>query len=101
VPIDGLLVEGNDVSISGRNKARGIHVLSQDNKRIDGRKVRKPLPIKDVRIVGNTTRGGGICVIGTASGDCVIRDNKHFGGEPGLWENAAELPAEGNENYDQ
>ena len=90
--INGLHVEGNDISTPGN--ISDIYVTAPRHK--------KPgdFPIRRVTIVKNTTRSNGIRVMGWPAEKVVVRDNRHVGTKPGKILNEAGAEVAGNENYE-
>lgn len=88
-PIDGLVIEGNDVSTPGR--IADIYVASNRNS--------GPQPCRNVSIIGNTTRSNGILMAGSPASGNVIQGNKHTGSKPGELQNEAQAKVNGNRNY--
>ncbi|MEX2214797.1 MAG: hypothetical protein WD768_11745 [Phycisphaeraceae bacterium] len=86
-PIDGLLVEGNDINVA---RGTAIMVVADRN---SGRQ-----PISNVTIANNKTRGGGIAVGGEPAKNVVVKNNKHSG-TGGKIDNRAAAKLEGNEGY--
>lgn len=86
--IDGLLVEGNDVSTPGG--IADIYVVADRNS--------GPQACRNVTIAGNTTRSNGILIQGSPAQGNVIRDNQHVGGK-GYIKNNAKAKASGNKGY--
>ncbi|MEQ8784820.1 MAG: hypothetical protein RIC55_00915 [Pirellulaceae bacterium] len=89
-PIDGLHVEGNDVSIPGQ--IADIYVVANRNS--------GPQPCRNVTIVGNVTRSNGILLAGDPASGNVIQGNQHKSGRPGYLKNEAKAKVEGNKNYE-
>jgi hypothetical protein len=87
--IDGLRIEGNDVSVPGG--IADIYVVADRN---SGRQ-----PCRNVAIVGNTTRSNGILIAGSPASGNVVRDNVHRGAKPGFLRNEADARVENNRNY--
>jgi hypothetical protein len=86
--IDGLLVEGNDVSTPG--DIADIYVVADRN---SGRQ-----PCRNVIIAGNVTRSNGILISGAPASGNVVRDNRHLG-SGGLIDNQAGAALSGNQGY--
>lgn len=89
--IDGLHVEGNDIS---DDHISDIYVTAARHKQPGD------FPIRRVTIVKNLTRGRGIRVQGRPSEEVVVRDNRHEGSAPGVILNDAEAEVAGNANYE-
>jgi hypothetical protein len=85
VPVDGLLVQGNQVN--------SVRALCWTNKRIN-------LPAKNIQIIGNTTSGGGIELSGGGAENCLIKDNKQTGPN-GKLINTAGAKLENNTGYEE
>jgi hypothetical protein len=86
--IDGLLVQGNDIRTAGGIAA--IYVVANRNK--------SRHECRNVRIVGNTTAGGGISIGGDPAENNLVKDNRHVGGG-GKLVNGAQAKLENNEGY--
>jgi hypothetical protein len=88
VPVDGLEIRGN--STGG-----GINVLGCTN-------LRAPLPVKNVRIIGNTTIDSGINLTGRPAENNLVKDNT-YQGAPGKNKLVNESLAvlENNTGYDE
>ena len=93
-PINGLLVEGNDIRLGdGKQVIAGgaaIYVVADRN---SGRQ-----PIRNVAITGNTTAGGGIRIAGDPAETCTVSNNKHIG-PGGSIANEAKATLSGNAGY--
>lgn len=87
--IDGLLVEGNQITVS---QGAAIYVNADRN---SGRH-----PVRRVRIVSNTVAGGGILLSGHPSEQCVVRGNKNRGSAPAALELNAEAEAADNTGFE-
>src|SRR5690606_30498546 len=85
--IDGLLIEGNDIAV---DRGAAIMVVADRN---SGRHA-----IRNVMIVNNKTKGGGIRVAGMPAEDVTVKGNTHLGG-PGTITNEANAKLEGNQGY--
>ena len=94
-PIDGLLVEGNDIRLGdGRQtiaNGTAIFVVADRN---SGKQ-----PIKNVSIINNTTAAGGIKIGGNPAENCIVKGNKHVGGG-GKIINEANAKVENNQGYE-
>ncbi|HOX02115.1 MAG TPA: hypothetical protein P5555_07105 [Candidatus Paceibacterota bacterium] len=90
--IDGLHVEGNDISTPGN--ISDIYVCAPRHK--------KPgdFPIRRVAILSNTTRSNGIRVMGWPAERVVVRANRHAGPKPGKILNEAGAELADNANYE-
>lgn len=88
-PIDGLVIEGNDVSVSG--KIADIYVVSNRNS--------GPQPCHNVAIVRNVTHSNGILLAGHPASGNRILENVHKGARPGFIRNEAAAVVRGNINY--
>lgn len=88
-PIDGLLIEGNDISVPG--KIADIYVVANRN---SGNQ-----PRRNVRIVNNVTRSNGILIAGSPASKNVVEDNVHKGKSAGYLKNEANAAVRGNKNY--
>lgn len=86
--IDGLLVEGNDVSTPG--DIPDIFVVADRNS--------GPQPCRNVTITGNTTRSNGIIIQGSPAKNNVVKDNRHAG-KDGKLINKANAKVSGNKGY--
>lgn len=86
--IDGLLIEGNDISTPG--KISDIYVVANRNSGSQ--------PCRNVSIIGNTTRSNGILIAGSPASGNVIKNNRHFG--KGTIRNEAKAKLFGNQGYD-
>ena len=93
--IDGLLIEGNDIRLGdGRQTiANGTAIFADANRN------KATFPCRNVRIVNNTTAGGGILVAGSPAAGNVVRGNRHLGDTPARLLNRANAQLEGNTNY--
>ncbi len=89
-PVDGLRIEGNHIDTD--SSWGGICVLAERS--------RVGIPVHRVEIVGNTTRGRGISVLGGPATESVIRGNRHLGGG-GRIRNSAGAAVEANEGFDE
>jgi hypothetical protein len=89
-PIDGLLIEGNDVSVPGQ--IADIYVVANRNS--------GPHPCRNVRIINNVTRSNGILIAGSPASGNVVQGNVHRGARPGYLRNEAQARLEGNVNYE-
>jgi hypothetical protein len=87
--IDGLLVEGNEITV---NQGWAIYVNADRN---SGRH-----PLRRVRIVNNTVAGGGILLSGHPSQQCVVRGNKYRGGSPVPIELSADAEVADNQGFE-
>ncbi len=90
--IDGLHVEGNDISTPG--KISDIYVTAPRHK------AEGDFPIRRVTIVKNTTRSHGIRVAGRPAEEVVIKDNRHMGATPGVILNEASAEVANNTHYE-
>ena len=86
--IDGLHIEGNDISVPG--KIADIYVVSDRNS--------GPAPIRNVSIINNRTRSNGILVQGSPSKNVTVKDNEHIGGGGSL-NNKANAKCSANKGY--
>lgn len=86
--IDGLLIEGNDVSTPG--DITDIFVMADRNSGAQ--------PCRNVSIVNNTTRSNGILIQGSPASNNVVKDNRHVGGK-GVIHNKAKAKVTGNKGY--
>jgi hypothetical protein len=86
--IDGLLIQGNDISTPGQ--IDDIYVVADRN---SGRQ-----PCRNVVIVDNTTRSNGIRIAGSPASGNQIRNNRHMGGQ-GVIHNQAGASLSGNQGY--
>lgn len=86
--IDGLLIEGNDVSTPG--DISDIFVVADRNS--------GPQACRNVTIAGNTTRSNGILIQGSPASGNIIRGNQHVGGV-GAIKNKANAKLSGNKGY--
>ena len=89
--IDGLHVEGNDISTPGRPS--DIYVTTPRHK------TPGDYPIRRVSIVNNITRSNGIRVMGWPAEAVIIKGNRHVGATPGIILNEANAEISNNENY--
>lgn len=87
--INGLLVKGNAIRTAGGIAA--IYVVANRNS--------GHYECKNVKIVGNTTRGSGIHIAGNPAQNNLIRDNRHLGGN-GKIINQADATCRNNVGYD-
>ncbi len=87
--IDGLWVEGNDVSVPG--KIADIFVVANRNSGSQ--------PCRNVKIVNNVTRSNGILIAGSPSSGNVVQGNVHQGEQAGYLRNEANAKVAGNRNY--
>ena len=87
--INGLLVEGNDISVPG--DIADIFVMANRN---SGNQ-----PCRNVRIVNNVTRSNGILIAGSPAAKNVVEGNTHLGKKPGYLKNEAMAMVRGNKNY--
>ncbi len=87
--IDGLLVEGNEITVT---QGAAIYVNADRN---SGRH-----PVRRVRIVNNTVAGGGILLSGHPSEQCVVRGNKNRGNAPVALELNADADAADNQGFE-
>ena len=88
-PIDGLVIEDNDVSTPG--DIADIYVVANRN---SGEQ-----PCRNVTIADNITRSNGIHIAGSPASGNVVRGNVHQGKAPGFLRNEAGARIEGNRNY--
>jgi hypothetical protein len=88
-PIDGLRIEGNDVSVPG--DIADIYVVATRN---SGNQ-----PCHNVSIIGNVTRSNGILLKGAPATGNVIRGNVHKASDPGYLKNEANAKVTNNKNY--
>ena len=88
--IDGLLVEGNDISTPGG--IADIYVVANRNSGSQ--------PCRNVTIQDNTTRSNGILIAGAPASGNVVKDNRHVGGKKGYLKNEAKAKVSGNKNYE-
>lgn len=86
--IDGLVVEGNDISVP--SGITDIYVVADRNS--------GPQPIRNVSIINNRTRSNGILIQGSPAKGNVVRDNEHVGGG-GKLINKASAALKGNKGY--
>ncbi len=86
--IDGLLVEGNDISVPG--DIADIYVVANRNS--------GPQPCRNVTIRNNITRSNGIHIAGDPGEKNAILNNEHIGGG-GTIINEARAKIEGNKGY--
>lgn len=89
--IEGLQVEGNDISTPGN--ISDIYVTAPRHKK-EGE-----FPVRRVVIVKNVTRSNGIRLAGAPASDNVIKDNRHLGDQPGTILLEAKALVENNQNY--
>jgi len=87
-PIDGLLIEDNDVSVPGG--IADIYVVANRNA--------GPQPCHNVTIVNNTTHRNGIHIAGSPAKNNVIKANRHKG-TGGKITNEAKAKVVGNQGY--
>ncbi len=93
--IDGLLIEGNDIRLGdGRQTIASGSAIFADANRNKG-----TFPCRNVRIVNNTTAGGGILLAGSPAQGNLVQDNRHLGDTPARLINRAQARLEGNTNY--
>ena len=90
--INGLHIEGNDISTPGGNP--DIYVTAPRHK------TPGDFPIRRVTIVKNTTRSNGIRVMGWPAEKIIIRSNRHLGSRPGIIHNEANALLADNSNYE-
>ncbi|MFO0879472.1 MAG: glycosyl hydrolase family 28-related protein [Gemmataceae bacterium] len=94
--IDGLLVEANEISLAdGRQtiaSGSAIYVSADRNK--------QRFPCRNVRIVGNRLKGGGILLAGDPSEKNLIARNRHLGKESAPLHLAAVAELADNEGFD-
>ena len=88
-PIDGLLIEGNDVSVPG--KIADIFVVANRNSGSQ--------PCRKVSVLDNVTHSNGILVAGDPAANNVISGNVHKGNSPGFLRNEAKAKVSDNKNY--
>jgi hypothetical protein len=88
-PIDGLHIEGNDVSVPGT--IADIFVVANRNS--------GPQSCRKVTIVNNKTRSNGILIAGSPASGNVVKGNVHLGKRPGCLKNEAYAKVSGNKNY--
>lgn len=89
--IDGLLVEGNDIRV---HKDAAIYVNAN-------RHGKPHSPCRRVRIINNTTGGGGIVIAGDPGQENVVRDNRHVAkGKKNEIENRANAEVANNTGYE-
>ena len=86
--IDGLHIEGNDISVP--SNIADIYVVSDRNS--------GPAPIRNVSIINNRTRSNGILVQGSPSKNVTVKNNEHIGGGGSL-HNKANATCSGNKGY--
>ncbi len=89
--IDGLHVEGNDISTHGR--ISDIYVTTPRHN------VPGDYPIRRVNVVNNITRSNGIRVMGWPSEKVFVKGNRHLAGTPGVILNEANADLANNQNY--
>lgn len=87
--IDGLLVEGNDISVP--SSIADIYVVANRN---SGKQ-----PCRNVTIRNNTTRSNGILLSGSPAKNNLIEGNVHKGKSAGYLKNEAKAKVKGNKNY--
>ncbi|MBN2505804.1 MAG: hypothetical protein JXQ71_03825 [Verrucomicrobia bacterium] len=90
--IDGLHIEGNDISTPGR--IADIYVCAPRHKQPGD------FPIRRVTIVKNVTRSNGIRVMGWPAERVVVRENRHLGPKPGRILDEAGAEVADNANYE-
>jgi hypothetical protein len=90
--IDGLHIEGNDISTPGR--ISDIYVTAPRHK------AQGDFPIRRVTILKNITRSNGIRVMGWPGERVVIRENRHAGTTLGMILNEAGAEVTQNTNYE-
>ncbi len=86
--IDGLHIEGNDISVPG--KIADIYVVANRNSGSQ--------PCRNVRILNNVTRSHGIQIAGDPGENNLVKGNEHIGGG-GKLTNEARAKVEGNRGY--
>jgi len=86
--IDGLHIEGNDISVPG--KIADIYVVANRNSGSQ--------PCRNVRILNNVTRSHGIQIAGDPGENNLVKGNQHIGGG-GKLTNEARAKVEGNRGY--
>lgn len=87
--IDGLLVEGNDISVP--SGIADIFVVANRN---SGNQ-----PCRNVQILNNTTRSNGILIAGNPASGNIVKGNIHKGKTPGYLKNEAKAKVSNNKNY--
>lgn len=87
--VEGLRIEGNDISTPG--KIADIYVNANRN---SGKH-----RCEDVTIVNNTTRSNGIYIAGHPASRNVIQGNEHKSSAAGVIHNDARAKVQGNRNY--
>jgi hypothetical protein len=87
--IDGLLVEGNDISVP--SSIADIYIVANRN---SGNQ-----PCRNVSILNNTTRSNGILIAGSPASNNVVKGNVHKGKSQGYLKNEAKAEVSGNKNY--
>ena len=87
--INGLLVKGNDIRTAGGIAA--IYVVANRNS--------GPYECKNVKIIENTTAGGGIHIAGNPAQKNLIENNRHIG-DYGKIINEADAECRNNTGYD-
>jgi len=87
--IDGLHIEGNDISTPG--KIADIYVVADRNS--------GPQPCRSVSIVNNITRSNGILIQGSPAKGNVVKGNRHQGGK-GTITNKAGATVSNNQGYE-
>lgn len=90
--VDGLHIEGNDISTPG--KISDIYVTAPRHK------VKAEFPIRRVTVVNNVTRSNGIRVMGRPAEKVVVKANRHAGNTPGVILNEANADIGDNSNYE-
>ena len=86
--IDGLHIEGNDLSVPG--KIADIYVVANRNS--------SKQPCRNVTIADNITRSNGVQISGDPAKGNVVKGNQHIGGG-GKITNEAKAKLEGNKGY--
>jgi len=94
--IDGLLVEGNEIRLGdGRQTiATGAAIF------VSADRTKDRFPCRNVRIINNTTAGGGILISGTPAEKNLVRGNRHVGDTPAKLINKADATLEANTGYE-
>lgn len=87
--IDGLQIEGNDISVPGN--IADIYVVANRNS--------GDQPCRNVRIIENITRSNGILIAGSPASKNVVEGNVHKGKDGGFLKNEAKAAVRGNRNY--
>ncbi len=87
--IDGLLVEGNEISVD-----QGVAIMVVSNRNSG------PAPCKNVTIAGNTTTGGGILIAGSPAENNVVKNNRHVGKKGNVLRNEAKAKVSGNVGFE-